>query len=64
MSALFDVPCPGCGQQLRPASDNRLQCGGCGEAYQLRMGHLFPSGEAESAGFPADAPGAATVSTP
>ena len=63
MSALFDVPCPDCGQQLSLASDSRLRCAGCGHTYQLRMGHLFPSGEDEPASLVEDA-GAATVSTP
>jgi len=64
MSALFDVPCPGCGQQLRPASDSRLQCRGCAQTYLLRMGHLFPSGEDGPARLYTDASGASTVSTP
>ena len=44
MNTLFDVPCPDCGQQLR-AADGHLECRGCRQTYQLRMGHLFPTGE-------------------
>jgi hypothetical protein len=62
MSTLFDVPCPDCGQQLRVTADGHLECRGCRETYQLRMGHLFPSGEPgrQSAG----AAGATTAPTP
>jgi hypothetical protein len=45
MSTLFDVPCPDCGQQLMAAADGHLECRCCRQTYQLRMGHLFPSGE-------------------
>ena len=42
MSALFEVPCPDCGRQLRAAAEGHLQCRTCQQTYQLRMGHLFP----------------------
>jgi hypothetical protein len=45
MNTLFDVPCPDCGQQLMATADGHLECRGCRQTYQLRMGHLFPSGE-------------------
>jgi hypothetical protein len=61
MSTLFDVPCPDCGRRLTVAADGHLQCEGCRQTYQLRMGHLFPSGSqrpsrraAESAGATID----------
>jgi len=49
MSAVFEVPCPECGQQLRAAADLYLQCWHCRQTYQLRMGHLFPAAEREAA---------------
>jgi tRNA(Ile2) C34 agmatinyltransferase TiaS len=42
MSALFEVPCPDCGHQLKAAADGDLHCRSCLQIYQLRMGHLFP----------------------
>jgi hypothetical protein len=63
MSTLFDVPCPNCGQQLRAAGDGQLLCRGCRQTYQLRMGHLFPSGEQRPARRAAEAAGATPGST-
>jgi len=59
---LFDVPCPDCGQQLRATADGHLECRGCRQVYQLRMGHLFPSGEPGPRA--ARVVGATTASTP
>ena len=63
MSTLFDVPCPECGQPLRAAADGHLQCRGCLQSYQLRMGHLFPSGQTRPSRRSAEAAGATTAST-
>ena len=63
MSALFDVPCPDCGHQLRAAADGHLQCRGCRQGYQLRMGHLYPSEEQRPSRRSAENPTATTVST-
>ncbi len=62
MSALFDVPCPDCGQQLTAADDGYLKCRDCRETYQLRMGHLFPAGEQQSSRRSGGAAGASTAS--
>ena len=63
MSALFDVPCPDCGQPLRVAANGHLQCRGCRQAYQLRMGHLFPAGEPRPPGRSAEAARRTTASS-
>ena len=64
MSNLFDVPCPDCGHPLTTAADGYLHCRDCRETYRLRMGHLFPSGEQQSARpFSPAAAGASTTST-
>ena len=63
MSALFDVPCPDCGQQLRAGADGHLQCRGCRKSYRMRMGHLFPSGEQRPSRRSAEAASATTAPT-
>jgi tRNA(Ile2) C34 agmatinyltransferase TiaS len=62
MSALFDVPCPDCGRRLEVAADGHLQCRGCRQTYQLRMGHLYPSGRQRSTRRPAASAEATTAS--
>ena len=55
MSTVFDVPCPGCGRRMTVKGDGHLRCAGCQQAYQLRMGHLFPMQAAPASPRPAPA---------
>lgn len=42
MSAIFHVPCPGCGEHMRVLADGDLECVGCDRKYHTRMGQLLP----------------------
>ena len=45
VNTIFDVPCPDCSGRLAPGEAGGLQCSACGQAYESRMGHLFPVAE-------------------
>jgi hypothetical protein len=48
MSTVFDVPCPGCGQQMTVMADGDVKCAACDRQYHRRMGLLLPVHQASS----------------
>jgi hypothetical protein len=42
MSTIFDLPCPGCGEQMATTAEGDVECVACERRYHAGMGHLFP----------------------
>ena len=62
MSAVFGVPCPGCGQEMWVTADGDVECAACDQQYHARMGVLFMTDQHPAPHPPASRPPSAQPS--